>query len=68
MLDEEEEMVVEGREVWVGDEQTNTKVLYGLLKLCFISEDSFSSEKVQHYNINNSGENFLTGKRPIYEY
>jgi len=67
MLDEGEDIVASGREVWCGLEQVNWKLVYNLLRLCFIKEDGYGGGS-EHYVLSGSGKNFLTGKRPIYEY
>jgi len=40
MMRDGEELVWAGREVWVGLERTNTAMVYRLLRLMWISQDS----------------------------
>jgi hypothetical protein len=58
MRDQEEELVYERGEAWIGLERTSRRLAFNLLGLCAVSLDSFDeagSGKMEHYSISESG-------------
>lgn len=52
----EETIVVSGKEAFYGNERTAIKTVYNLLRACCISADGYlGSDKTQYYNINGTG-------------
>lgn len=49
---------------WLGDQRTNGKLAFGLIRLCLISRDD-DSDSFQRWGINESGRRALDGK-PAY--
>lgn len=65
MRDEEEYIIVEGAEAWVGSHKTNVATVHHLLRLCLVSQEQGPGEdKIQHYNINEDGRKVL--EDPLY--
>ena len=52
---------------WIGDRQTNGKLVNSLLRRCLLREISFQ-DGIIRYTINESGERALKGIKPIYHY
>ena len=53
---QDESIAVSGKEAFYGNEQTNIKLIYNLLKLCCISADGYlGNDKTQYYIINGTG-------------
>jgi hypothetical protein len=45
---------------WLGDEQVGGQIGYHLLRLCLITEESYCSDDVKHYRLNEEGRSVLT--------
>jgi len=60
MLDNEEELVVEGREAWVGDVRTSNFIVKRLLWLCAVKDVSSNQHtSFRQYEINEDGRGLL---------
>lgn len=60
MRDEDEELVYERGEAWVGDERTSAAVVFALLRLMAIRMDQQSTVGgVERYTINETGRKLL---------
>jgi hypothetical protein len=57
MRDNGDDIVIEGGQVWVGDDRTNVKLVYNLLRRSLISCDDLS--KIERYVINGTGRDAL---------
>ncbi|NIN00503.1 MAG: hypothetical protein GTO24_21195 [candidate division Zixibacteria bacterium] len=51
MRDEEEDMVVSGREVWIGLERTNHRTAYLFHIHMWVSMDETSSQEIGEYEV-----------------
>lgn len=56
---DENDIMCDGKEVWVGWEQSNWKLVLNLLRLCVISKDSYSSGSTERFHINETGKKAL---------
>jgi hypothetical protein len=63
MMRDGEEMVIYGRDVWVGDERTSPKIWKFFIEHILISGDSVMKA---YYHINESGKLLLEGRQDIY--
>lgn len=61
MAEADEEIVSEGWDAWIGFRRTSVALIYSLLRLCAISESSFSGETYHIYTINSTGRELLRG-------
>lgn len=61
MLEEDEDLVCEGLDAWVGDERTSVSLIMSLLRLCAVSEDTFSGDSYRIFTINETGKQLLEG-------
>lgn len=52
----DEDIVIEGRMAFYGNETTSVALIYSLLRLCVISSDQYSEIR---YSINETGKNLL---------
>ena len=66
MMTENEEMICEGFQCWVGTKHTNWTTAKGLLKYCLISGYELDKVGVQYLHINESGQAYLAGEKLIY--
>jgi hypothetical protein len=64
MVDEDEDLVVYGHEVWVGDQRTSRHMWLFFLRNVLISQDSVLPH---YYHINHSGKRALAGEEKIYQ-
>lgn len=62
MHDENEEMAVEGRLVYVGDERFSKRTFHRLLAHMAIRETDFGGGGVEYHHITEIGRGFLEGK------
>jgi hypothetical protein len=62
MADEEEEMICERNECWVGDHRTTLGICRKLLRIMAIKEVSDTKDGLQRYAINETGHSIL--RRP----
>ena len=60
---EDGELVMEGREVWLGLERTNTSTAFGLLRLCAIRLESGEPSGLERYTINETGLSLIGRRR-----
>ena len=66
-MKEGEELINEkGAGWWIGLRRTNGRLVYNLLRMCAISQDTFSKDNYQIFNINETGRKLLEDKMPHY--
>jgi len=59
MLEGEDLCYSKGGGWWIGEDLTTGKLINTLLSVCAISQDQYSTEKMQHYYINENGKKSL---------
>ncbi len=64
MRDEDEDLVTEGLECWVGLTRTSRTVVHSLLGLCLIKQDEYTVSSFRRYVLSEDGTKILAD--PVY--